>query len=258
MQPDIPTISIVTPSFNQGQFIERTIQSVLSQNYPKLELIVMDGGSTDETLLILKKYKSKISFVSQKDKGQSDALNQGIAKATGSIIGYLNSDDMLMPGSLKKVAANFMAHPKRLWLTGDYIIVNQDDQPIQTFVVKYKQLLRNHGSSSLLSVANYIAQPSTFWRASANLQVGKFDESLHYCMDFDFWLRLYQLQQPMVVKTALSKFRIHTNSKGGSMYQEQFAQEHEVIKRYTTSRLLRIAHAMHAQAIIMAYKLLKK
>ncbi len=119
-----PKISIITPSWNQGPFIERTIRSVLEQGYPNLEYIVMDGGSTDGTIDILRKYEGRLTWVSDKDKGQADAINKGITRSTGDIIAYLNSDDIYETGALRKAADHFSAHPDDRWLTGQCRIID--------------------------------------------------------------------------------------------------------------------------------------
>src|SRR6266508_5744681 len=112
-----PRISIITPSFNQGDFIEQTILSVLLQDYPNLEYLVMDGGSSDTTLNILKKYSGKVTWMSEPDKGQTHAINKGLRRATGSIVGYLNADDLLLPGTLNKVMDAFVNQPQTWWVT---------------------------------------------------------------------------------------------------------------------------------------------
>lgn len=253
----LPKISIITPSFNQGQFIEETITSVLTQQYPHVEYWVIDGGSTDNTVSILKKYQKHLRFVSEKDRGQTHAINKGIKKSTGEIIGYLNSDDVLAPGALKTVGALFRDHPEAAWLTGEYRIINAHGTTIQPYVTWYKRLLRLTANKQVLSVANYISQPSTFWRRSAMQRVGLFDERLRYCMDFQYWLRLFQESPPLICNQELSSFRIHGASKGGSAYEKQFAEEHAVLKATTSNPLILLLHKLHASAIVGAYKLLK-
>src|SRR5918996_5336836 len=127
-----PRISIITPSFNQGNFIEETILSVLSQEYPDLEYLVMDGGSSDATLDVLKKYSGRITWFSEPDQGQTDAINKGLRRATGSVVGYLNADDLLLPGALNKVAQTFTADPQAWWVTGKCQIVDEENNEIRT------------------------------------------------------------------------------------------------------------------------------
>lgn len=250
-------MSIITPSFNQGAFIEETINSVLSQNYPKLEYYVADGGSTDETVSILKKYKKYLTFRSEPDRGQTDAINKGIGQTKGEIVAYLNSDDRYEPGALLTAGQLFAKHPTAPWLTGDYAIIDEHGVHIQSFVVWYKTVLRHTNSEQLLRIANYIIQPSTFWRRSVMKKVGTFDESLRYCMDFDYWLRLFKVAPPLICTQRLSAFRIHSSSKGGSAYTKQFEEEHQVVARSTSNPLILLLHKLHASAIVGAYKLLK-
>lgn len=253
----LPKISIITPSYNQGRFIKETIDSVLSQNYPNLEYWVMDGGSTDDTVKVLKSYGKKINWVSKKDKGQTNAINEGLKKVTGDIVAYINSDDVYAPNVFSQVADFFVKNPEAMWYTGDYIIIDEFGKPFQNYVILYKNILRNYPTFSKLSVANYIIQPSTFWRRSLHKEIGVFDESLRYCMDYDFWLRAITKYPLFVTKTVLSKFRIHGLSKGGSQYEKQFKEEHVVLKRYTNNKILLALHKIHSQAIIFAYKLIK-
>ena len=171
-QKTLPKITVITPSYNQGHFITETIDSVLSQNYPNLEYIVMDGGSTDDTVDILKSYGKKFTWVSKKDKGQTDAINKGIKKSTGDIICYLNSDDVFLPNTLNTVAEYFMQNPEAMWVTGDYFIIDADGNKIQSFVAEYKKWLRQNPSKQRLSIANYIIQPSTFWRKELTQEIG--------------------------------------------------------------------------------------
>jgi glycosyltransferase involved in cell wall biosynthesis len=253
----LPKISIITPSYNQAHFIQETIDSVLSQNYPNLEYLIMDGGSTDNTVKILKSYGNKIKWISKKDKGQTDAINQGIKKTSSDIVAYLNSDDVMLPNTLHTVAKYFINNEDAMWLTGDYFIIDEDGNEIQSLVVKYKRFLRLFPNKSILSIANFIIQPSTFWRRSLMDQIGLFDDSLHYCMDFDYWMRSISHYPISILPNYFSLFRIHGQSKGGSMYGKQFTEEHELVKRYNKSPLIRFLHKIHVTLIISIYKLIK-
>ncbi len=250
-------ISIITPSFNQGQFIEQTIQSVLNQNYPNLEYIVMDGGSTDDTLSILKKYEGKLKWFSGKDKGQSDAINKGLKMATGDIVAWLNSDDYFLPGMLRKVADEFEKNKKTQWVTGDYRIVDEKGKQIQSFIPWYKGLLRKHPTFNMLSFANFIIQPSTFWKKNIMEEVGYLREEYHLCMDYDLWLRIMKKYQPAVFSTPLSAFRIHGTSKGKLQYGIQFKEEVQVAKQYNHNDFIIFLHTIHNILINFIYQIIK-
>lgn len=251
-----PRISIITPSFNQGQFINQTIDSVLGQNYPNLEYIVMDGGSTDGTLDILRSYGTALRWVSEKDNGQADAINRGMSMASGDILAFLNSDDTYLPGVLHLVAEQFSQRGCQ-WLTGDYRIVDQDSREMQGFVVSYKAFWRKFSSARVLSVLNYIIQPSTFWSRTLWEAAGPLDVSLRYTMDYDFWLRAIRLAPPLVIPRPLSAFRIHKTSKGGSQYEQQFDEEIQVLRRYNKSRTIDWVHRGHNALIKLAYRIIK-
>lgn len=253
----LPKISIITPSFNQGEFLGETIQSVLSQNYPNLEYWVIDGGSSDNTIEVLKSFGNKIRWISEDDNGQTEAINKGMKRVTGEIVGYLNSDDLLTPRALSIVASYFQLHPETTWLTGEYTIIDKNGQKIQSFIRSYKAFFRTLQIPWLLSILNYINQPSTFWKRSVFKQVGWFDESLQYCMDYDFWHRLMKLSPPALSNQTLSAFRVHSSSKGGSQYINQFTEEHDVLKRYTHNSLLILLHKIHSAATVQSYKLIK-
>jgi len=258
---NLPKISIITPSFNQAQFIEETVKSVVEQNYPNLEYIIKDAGSTDGSLEIIKKYASRypkiIKWISKKDKGQTDGINQGIKMATGDVLAYLNSDDVYLPNTLQTVAEEFIKHPEAMWITGDYFIIDNTGKKIQSYVAGYKELLRKKPTFIKLAIANYIIQPSTFWRRSLMKKIGIFDPSLRYCMDYDYWMRAIKQSPPIVMDRRFSLFRIHKTSKGGSQFDRQFKEEHQVLKRYTSNFPLLLLHKVHAQAIILAYRLVK-
>ncbi len=198
-----PKISIVTPSFNQGQFIEETIRSIILQNYPNLEFIIIDGGSTDETIEIIKKYEPWITYwVSEKDRCQSHAINKGFAKCTGEIIAWLNSDDLYNKNILSKVASAFSEHPEMSLLHGQCM----------HFDTEYdKGFLKGEDFDYLEYLSTFesfpVHQPATFFKREAVLQVGDLDEALKQSMDKDLWQRLGLAGQIKFIPYHIASFR---------------------------------------------------
>ncbi len=224
-------ISIITPSFNQAQYIEQTIQSVLSQKGDfHLEYIIIDGGSTDATLDILKKYTGKISWTSEKDRGQSDAINKGFKKATGDIIGWLNSDDLYEPDTLNNVARFFKKNPAVKWVYGKCRIIDEKNREIRRGVTFYKNLLLRKYSYNKLLAENFISQPAVFFRREILDDIGYLDLNQHIVMDYDFWLRIGKKHPAGVINKYLASFRWYTDSKSGSLYKRQFRDEFNVAK----------------------------
>lgn len=255
-----PRISIITPSLNQGEFIEETILSVLSQEYPCLEYLVMDGGSSDNTIRVLEKYSNKIKWVSETDNGQTNAINKGLQLTDGSIVGYLNADDLLLPGSLWKVAGVFTQHPDVMWTIGKCRIIDGKNNEIRKPITRYKNFLLKLGGFPLLVMTNYISQPSTFWRRDVLDAVGFLDESLHFVMDYDYWLRLYFRYPPVFIPDYLASFKIHPASKTTSTGHRNvyIEEEKRVIRRYTGSRWLLLLHDLHRLFMTGAYSVVNR
>ncbi len=197
-------ITIVTPSFQQGKYIRRTIESVLTQDISDLEYIVMDGGSTDETVSILKEYKDQILWKSEKDNGQTDALNKGIHAATGEWIGWLNSDDIYYPEALKKVRNVIETHPEINVVYGNAYHIDEHDHILEEYDTQDFDYER-------LKDVCYICQPALFFRKSLTERYGYPDVSLQYCMDYDYWLRLGKGE---------TFYHLHEILAGSRLYQE--------------------------------------
>jgi glycosyltransferase involved in cell wall biosynthesis len=252
-----PKISIITPSFNQAKFIERTIKSVLQQGYKNFEYIVMDGGSTDKTPNILKKFSNQIIWQSEKDKGQSDAINKGLKMATGDIVTYLNSDDTYEPGTLKKVIKFFQNNPEKKWVYGKCKIINENDREIRKPITWYKnQLLKKYNYPKLLA-ENFISQPATFWKKELHTEFGYFDEKEKFCMDYDFWLRIGKKYPAGVINSYLANFRYHSASKSGSVNKKQFQDELRLAKKYGRGHPLSVfLHSINYCKITGVYKLM--
>ena len=251
-------ISIITPTYNQAEFIERTIQSVLSQNYPDIEYIIMDGGSTDETIDILKKYSDKIIWKSEKDNGQSDAINKGLKIATGDIVAYLNSDDTYEPGAFKKVNNFFQNNPDKKWVYGKCKIINKQDKEIRRPITWYKNLLLRKYSYKKLLTENFISQPATFWKKELLDEIGNFNEQENFCMDYDYWLRIGEKYKAGVINKYLANFRYYPDSKSGNVDKQQFQDELRLAKKYANNKypVAIFFHTLNYHKITLIYKAL--
>lgn len=211
---DLPRITLITPSFNQEPYLEETINSVLDQGYPNLQFGIIDGGSTDDSYKIIEKYRDRLDFaIIEPDNGQTDAINKGLARADGEIVGWLCSDDTLLPGALEKIGGHFALNPQDDWIAGACQVIDAEGAVTET-VSPYGDftipgvLLRDDNRPFNLP------QPGVFWRRSLHDVLGLLDESLHYCMDFEFWLRLIESgRKPTLIGTALATYRLHEASK---------------------------------------------
>lgn len=256
MKTSLPKISVITPSLNQGTFIGQTMESVLSQSYPKLEYIVMDGGSTDNTLEVLTKCDDRVYWESEKDRGQSHAINKGLRLASGDVIALLNSDDLYEPGTLLKVGDFFAHHPEAEWLTGKCRVIDHKGRIIRRGVTQYKNFWLRFRSYRVLLVMDYISQPATFWRSQLIHRIGEFDDDLQYAMDYDYSLRVGRYFQLWVLNEYLASYRIHPSSKAGESAQAQFCVDLEIAKKYTSSSLIQFLHSFHNAIIVNIYRLM--
>ena len=248
-------VSIITPSYNQVDFIERTIQSVLTQDVD-MEYIVIDGDSDDGTLKILEKYNGRLIWTSAKDKGQSDAVNKGLEMSSGEIIGWLNSDDIYLPGALKKAVKYFEENPECKWLYGRCKIIDQNDNEIRNFVTRYKNFISGKFCYSRLLIENFISQPAVFFRREIFQELGFASLDHHYAMDYELWLRLGKKYSPGVVPDYLACFRRHLYSKSESGYVKQFSEEYQIAKENTRNPFLLLLHKLNVFKIVAIYWLL--
>lgn len=204
-----PKLSIVTPSYNQAQFLERTILSVINQDYPNLEYLIIDGGSNDGSVDIIKKYEKYLTYwISEKDNGQSDAINKGFKIATGDFVTWLNSDDVIMPGALNEVGRKFNEHKHCNWIVGNVIWISSDDKVIQCRKGEtwFKILAE-------LGVINAFG-PSSFIERNLLFEVGLLNENLHYMMDTELWWRIYSAGHKYVrLKKYTFGLRLHKDAK---------------------------------------------
>lgn len=236
-----PRISIVTPSFNQGQYLEATIRSVLDQNYPNLEYIVMDGGSTDESVQIINKYADRLAtWVSERDRGQNDAITRGFARATGQIFAYLNSDDMYLPWTLASVARIISEVPQVQWLSSRTLMtLNALGQPTHVYYGTEQTRLRFYYGMTLANYgpfSGWIQQEATFWRRELWEQAGaRMDEELYRVGDFELWSRFWQHAPLVSTVVPLAAYRRHRTNKVASVgvYRDEAL---EILKRYGAQR----------------------
>lgn len=206
-----PKISIITPSYNQGEFIEETIRSVLLQGYPNLEYIVIDGGSTDNTVEILQKYKPFLKYVSEPDRGQADAINKGLRMATGEIVAYLNSDDVYIQGTFLKIVKIFESRKDIFMVFGDIIHIDKKSK----FIEKHETGEIN--LQKYLMGMFYLPQPTVFFRKNIIDKIGYFDDTLHLAMDYDYWLQIILNFKTFYIHEPLAKARIYHDAKSSSL-----------------------------------------
>lgn len=243
---DWPRISIITPSFNQGQFIEETIRSVLLQGYPNLEYIIIDGGSTDGSVDIIKKYEPWLSYwVSESDRGQSHAINKGFEKAAGDWIAWLNADDIYLQHTFFKIAATIAQSVDPLvWIVGTTVFTDPDLHEIGRFEPSLYTAVGRDTNYDPMGWIDFVCtkrsgialpQPSSFWQRSAVIQAGGIDESLRYAMDHELYGRLaYQGFRPLLLEEPLACFRTHPEQKTTNFPAAFWKEELKIVYNWVT------------------------
>ena len=201
-----PKVSIITPSYNQGQFIEDTIQSVLEQDYPNVEYLVVDGGSNDNTLDILKQYEGRLKWISEEDKGQADAINKGIQKTSGEIACWLNSDDTILPNAVSRAVNQFVSNPEIKLVYGKSYFTDREGNIIGAYPTENFDFQR-------LAMFNFFSQPSVFFKRDAYDKVGGLNIRLNYSLDYDLWIKIAKTFPVKYIEEYLSCYRLHDRSK---------------------------------------------
>jgi glycosyltransferase involved in cell wall biosynthesis len=253
---DPPLITIVTPSFNAAATIEETLRSVREQDYAHVEHVVVDGGSTDGTVEILERAE-RVRFVSEPDRGLSHAMNKGVLMARDAIIGWLNADDVYLPGALSAVAAAFMARPEAEWATGRCLIIDGDGREIRRGATAYKNFFLRRYSRSLYLTQNFISAPATFARREAYLR-HPFREDYAMSMDYDVFLQLAQAGDPIVLDRDLACFRMMEGTLSMSSFERQFAEHAEQARAHGAGHPVPVAiNQAVSRLIVLVYRALR-
>ncbi len=227
-----PRVSVITPSLNQAQFLPETIQSVLSQDYPHKEYIIVDGGSTDGSRDVILRYASQLAWwVSEPDQGQTDALNKGFAHASGEIFAWLNSDDTYLPGAISQAVELLQAHPEVTMVYGDANLVDEQGKIIGRFPARQTDLRR------LLRGSVHIPQQAAFFRARDWRLVAPLDTSFCFAMDYDLWVRLAKLAPFLYVPQLWANFRLHGEGKSIVMDDRCYPEMIRVYQREGGGRI---------------------
>lgn len=234
MEKNYPKVSIITPSFNQGKYLEDTILSVVTQSYPNLEYIIVDGGSKDNSLEIIKKYTEKYKFikwVSESDAGQSNAINKGFKLSTGDIVAWLNSDDTYCSDSIANAVDFFYSNSDLDLMYGNANII--DEKGI--FKEKFS-LVENYNLERLKNINIFIMQPTTFWKREVFDKVGFLDESLYYTMDWDFWIRIGNCCKVGYNNKVIANTREYLSTKTFDGGFRRFKEIKMILRRYGNKR----------------------
>jgi len=222
-----PLVTIVTPSYNQKPFLADTLQSIAQQDYPYIEHIVIDGGSTDGTLELLQQVPYPLRWLSEPDNGQAAAINKGFATARGEILGWLNSDDLYTPGAIRTVVNLFLARPDLMLVYGDALAIDAHGRSYGLRAnVKPCDLQR------LVRRGDHIVQPATFWRAALWREMGPLDERLHFTLDYEYWMRVAQRYPLYYLPVCLAYERLHQQTKTATGHLVRIQEIAAVARRY--------------------------
>lgn len=241
--PETPLVTIVTPSYNQADTLEATIRSVIEQDYPRVQYIVMDGGSTDQSADILRRYDDRLTWTSARDAGQADAIATGFAQAQGEVLAWLNSDDVYTPGAIARAVRALRDHAQAPLVYGDVDWLTKDGRLIGPCVST-----EPFDRARLLHVSNFISQPSTFFRRDAYEAIGGLNRTLHYVMDYDLWLRLTRDGPAVYLPHTQAQVRIYPQTKSAAGGSQRFEEMRTMLAAHRGTGLpayYRLEYAAH-------------
>jgi len=257
----LPKISIVIPSYNKVDYIEETLKSIVSQKYPNLEVIIQDGGSTDGTLEIIKRYLDKYPNIfileSKKDNGQVDAINKGLKKATGDILTFINADDYYLKDALSSVGKYFLKRPNTLWLAGKGEVMDAKGNIKWNSSTNYKNFLLRKNKYHLLLMVNYLMQPSVFLSKEVYEKYGPFTGTKKFVMEYDLWLKIARDMMPKILNKTLSVFRLSGKNISSLAFKNTLKEDFNIAKKYTNDPIVLTLHELHNMARVVMISLVK-
>ena len=244
-----PKLSIVIPSYNKFRYIDETLESIFSQNYENLEVIVQDGGSSDGTVNVIKKYATKfpsfLKWESKKDKGQADAINKGLSKARGDIFTFINADDVYEKEAFFHIADAYKRNSNAYWFAGRGKVINQGGVEIAKYITAYKNSLLSANYYQFLLIVNYLIQPSVFLTKRGLFVVGRFMSVDRIVMEYEAWLKLGKIDMPVVLNRNLSLFRMSGNNTSSVLFDTTLSSDQKVASKYTSNKLILFLHKVH-------------
>ncbi len=256
--PDLPSITVVTPCLNAVSTVAECLESVRFQDYPALEHVVVDGGSTDGTLELLAAAEG-ITWVSDPDEGRPDAANKGVLMSSGEVVAWLNADDRYEPGALAEVGQAFAEHPEAMWATGYCRIIDGEGREVRRPVTRYKNFLLRRFTLSLYLTQNFVSDPATFVRRVVLDEVGLLSSRYEMSHDYDLWLRVAARWEPLVLEHTVACFRMAEGSLSMAGFERQFREHAEVAKRNGGGHRFAVAaNSTISRLIVVAYRLMRR